>query len=74
MMDVWGFGKVLMVIGAILLGLGLWITFGPQIPFLGQLPGDIYVERKGFRFSFPVVTCLVVSVIATLVLNVFFKK
>ncbi len=73
-MDVWGFGKVLMVIGAILFGLGLWIAFGPKIPFLGQLPGDIYVERKGFSFSFPVVTCLVVSVIATVILNVFLKK
>lgn len=69
-----GFGKLLMLLGIVLFVIGLIVTFGPKIPFLGKLPGDIYVERKGFSFSFPIVTCLVVSVIGTLILNIFFRK
>lgn len=69
-----GFGKLLMLLGVVLFVIGLIVTFGPKIPFLGKLPGDIYVERKGFSFSFPIVTCLVVSVIGTLILNIFFRK
>jgi len=69
-----GFGKLLMLLGVVLFVIGLIVTFGPKIPFLGKLPGDIYVERKGFSFSFPIVTCLVVSVIGTVILNIFFRK
>lgn len=73
-MDFSSFGKLLMVGGVVLFALGALMAFGPKIPFLGHLPGDIYVERKGFGFSFPIVTCIVVSVIGTIILNVFFRK
>lgn len=73
-MEFSGFGKLLMVIGGVVFVVGALVAFGPKIPFLGKLPGDIYIERKGFSFSFPIVTCIVVSVIGTLILNIFFRK
>ena len=57
--------KLLIVLGALLLAAGLawpWISrLG-----LGRLPGDIAIQRPGFSFYFPVVTCLVISVVLSL--------
>ena len=53
--------KILMGVGGALLLLGLVLHFGPGASFLGRLPGDIHVERPGFRFHFPIVTCLLLS-------------
>jgi hypothetical protein len=46
------------------LGLVLWSGFGRG--WLGRLPGDIHVSREGFSFHFPIVTCLVVSAVLSL--------
>jgi hypothetical protein len=66
--DMQEFGKVLVILGVVLVvaGLVLWKfgSFGP----LGKLPGDISVQRGNFSFSFPIVTCLVLSAILTLVM------
>lgn len=70
-------GKVLIVIGVGLVAAGalalLWdkLPLG-RIPF-GRLPGDINVQREGFRFSFPIVTCLIISILISLVLALFRK-
>jgi len=56
-------GRILIVIGVALVVLGLGITLG-----LGRLPGDIRWEGKNGTFYFPIVTCLVVSVVLTLVM------
>jgi hypothetical protein len=62
------FGKVLVILGVVLVvaGLVLWKfgSFGP----LGKLPGDISVQRENFSFSFPIVTCLILSALLTLVM------
>jgi peptidoglycan biosynthesis protein MviN/MurJ (putative lipid II flippase) len=65
-------GKMLILMGLFVLLVGLIMTFAPRlrIPFLGRLPGDIRIEREGFRFYFPIVTCIVLSVLLTIVLNV----
>ncbi|NBP25162.1 MAG: DUF2905 domain-containing protein [Proteobacteria bacterium] len=60
-------GKHLMVLGACLFLLGAWMTWG--WPLRGGLPGDISIERPGFSFQFPIVTCLVVSVVLSLILK-----
>jgi membrane protein implicated in regulation of membrane protease activity len=67
-------GKLLIIVGALILVLGLALTIGPRIPFLGRLPGDIAVDRGNVHFYFPLVTCLILSVILTVVLNVFFRR
>ena len=58
-------GWLLIIIGLIIAGIGVVWLIAPSIPLLGKLPGDIAVERENFRFYFPVVTCIVISVVLT---------
>lgn len=46
------------------------LLLSDKFPFLGRLPGDIHVEGKNGAFHFPIVTCLIASVVLTVVLNV----
>jgi hypothetical protein len=66
MTDHAGFGWMLLVLGLVIAGGLVWIL-APSIPWLGRLPGDIRIERENFRFSFPLVTCLLLSVVLSLV-------
>jgi hypothetical protein len=61
-----GFGRSLIYIGIVLVILGLLFSLGGKIPWLGHLPGDIYIQRGRFTFYFPVTTCLLISIIMTL--------
>ena len=65
-------GKMLILTGLFISLVGLILTFAPKlrIPFLGRLPGDIRIEREGFSFYFPIVTCILLSIVLTLLLNV----
>ena len=67
-------GKLLLVAAGALAVVGLVLLYGARIPFLGRLPGDISVSRGNFRFYFPIVTSLVLSVLATIILNIFFRR
>ncbi len=71
------FGKILFGLAAALFVAGLlWELGAKRFPW-GKLPGDIALERDNARFYFPIVTCILVSVILTLVLNLlarFFNK
>jgi hypothetical protein len=60
------FGIVLIVVGAV-----VWLVEGLGLP-LGRLPGDIRLKGEGWFFSFPIVTSIVVSVVLTVLLNLFF--
>ena len=60
------FGKLLLIAGLALAGLGALLWLGPKVPWLGHLPGDLSVERPNFRFYFPLTTCIIVSVVLTL--------
>ena len=64
-------GKILVVLGVVivLLGLVLWSGFGPK--WLGRLPGDIRIERGNSAFYFPIVTCIIISVVLSLLLSIF---
>ncbi len=64
-------GKILILFGILLVVLGFVFTVGVKIPWLGQLPGDIYIRRENFTFYFPLTTCLLISLILTLVLYLF---
>jgi len=66
--------RILIIVGGIIALAGVVILLAGKIPFLGKLPGDISIKGKGFSVYFPIVTCLVVSVILTLVLNLIFRK
>ena len=68
-----GLGKSLIYIGIVLVIVGVLFSVGGKIPWLGHLPGDIYIRRERFTFYFPVTTCLLLSIIVTLFLY-FFRK
>ncbi len=68
MSDHAGFGWVLLVLGLVIAGVGLVSILAPSIPWLGRLPGDIRVETGNFTFYFPLVTCLLLSLVVTLIL------
>jgi hypothetical protein len=65
--------RFLIITGAILLLLGLFLWLGPKIPWLGKLPGDITYKRDSFTFYFPLGTCILLSIILTLILYLFRK-
>ncbi|HEX2032735.1 MAG TPA: DUF2905 domain-containing protein [Chloroflexota bacterium] len=70
MADLGAVGRLLLVAGLALAGLGLLIMLAGRIPFLGRLPGDIAVQRDGASFYFPLVSSLLLSLVLTVVLNV----
>ncbi len=65
-----GIGKILLIVGGIIVILGLILIFSQHIPFLGKLPGDIFVKGDGFSFYFPIVTFLILSLLITIIVNV----
>ena len=67
MSDHAGFGWVLLVLGLVIAGVGLVWILAPSIPWPGRLPGDIRIGRENFRFYFPLVTCLLLSLALSLV-------
>ena len=66
-----GFGIVVVVLGGI-----LWLAghFAGKVPWLGRLPGDIYVERGSWSFYFPLGTSIAVSIVLSLVLWLFSRR
>ncbi|RLE12221.1 DUF2905 domain-containing protein [Candidatus Aerophobetes bacterium] len=67
-------GKLLIIMGLFLIIVGVFFWWGPKVPFLGKLPGDIYFRRGNFTFYFPVVTCVVISLILTLIFTLLFGR
>ncbi|MBI5560180.1 MAG: DUF2905 domain-containing protein [Deltaproteobacteria bacterium] len=67
-------GKFLIIIGLIIVIIGLILTFGPKIPYIGRLPGDIYYKKDNFVFYFPLATSIIVSIILSLILYLFFRR
>ena len=66
--------KLIILMGIILVIVGVIIYFFKDIPFLGKLPGDIHIEKKNFSFHFPIVTCILLSVIVSLILYLINKR
>ncbi len=66
-------GKFLVVFGLFLIGIGavLWSGFGKGWP--GRLPGDIHYSKGNFTFYFPIMTCLILSLLLTVILWLFRK-
>jgi hypothetical protein len=63
-----GLGKSLIIFGLIIIVFGIIITSAGKIPWLGRLPGDIQIKKENFTFYFPLATCILVSVIVSLLL------
>jgi uncharacterized protein HemY len=67
------FGKILIFFGAILIFLGLIFSFAGRIPYFGKLPGDIYIKKENFTFYFPITTCILVSIILSVIFYLIFR-
>jgi hypothetical protein len=81
MMDMSGIGKILMLMGVVLLVLGGLLMIlgkgaGPGGPlgWLGRLPGDIIIKRDSFTLYFPLATSLLISIVGSLLLYLFFRR
>ena len=64
-------GKLLIIVGAVLVAVGVVLILAGKITWLGKLPGDIYYKSDHVTFYFPLVTCLLVSVIVSLLVYLF---
>jgi len=68
-------GRTLIFAGVVLIVVGLLVTFGDKLPIrLGRLPGDIEIRGKNSVFYFPVVTCILISVVMSLVMWLFGRR
>ena len=68
-----GLGKLLIIFGLVIAGIGVLLLLSPKVPWLGKLPGDIVIRKDNFRFYFPITTSIIVSIILTLLFYLFRK-
>lgn len=66
-------GRILLVVGIVLVVVGGLAALGIRLPF-GRLPGDIAIEGERGAFYFPIVTMIVISVVLTILLNLFVRR
>ena len=64
-------GRALLLVGGVLVAVGLLLTLGARLPGMGRLPGDIVYRKGNVTFYFPLVTCILLSVVVTLLLRIF---
>jgi Protein of unknown function (DUF2905) len=67
-------GKFIVIIGVITTLIGLVMSSGFAPKWLGRLPGDIRIEREHSAFYFPIVTCIILSIVLSLLLSFFFRR
>ncbi len=68
-------GRSIVILGLILVAVGLILTLGERLPFrLGRLPGDIEVRGKNSVFYFPLATCVLISVVLSLLFWLFGRR
>jgi Protein of unknown function (DUF2905) len=74
MADPTGFGRLFIVLGVVLLLIGLGLTLGPRIPWLGKLPGDFTFGGSNWRVYVPLTTSILISVVLSLLLFLFRRR
>jgi hypothetical protein len=66
-------GRILIFFGIALIILGAFFLLGPRIPFLDRLPGDFLIRRDHGTLYFPLATCLILSLVISILLNIFWR-
>ncbi len=66
-------GKMLVILGIVMIGFGLLLIFWGKVPILGKLPGDIVIRKGNFVFYFPLATSILISVVLTLIFYIISK-
>ena len=64
-------GRLLITFGIVLVVVGLLLSLGGKIPWLGKLPGDFHYKTASFTFYFPLATCVLLSVVLSLLFHLF---
>ena len=64
-------GKLLILVGVLIIVAGLLLVLGEKIPWLGRLPGDLIIKREKFSFYFPITTCIIISIVLSLLFWIF---
>ena len=64
-------GRTLVMLGFVLILVGIGLNLAPRIPWLGRLPGDIVIKKEGFVLYFPLATCLLASLVLSLLMRIF---
>jgi Protein of unknown function (DUF2905) len=65
------FGRILLLFGLLVAGVGLVLLLADKVGWIGKLPGDITVRRGNFTFYFPLATCILVSIVLSFLLWLF---
>ena len=73
-MDLGSIAKLIIFVGALIMAIGILFLFFDKIPWLGKLPGDIYIQRKNFSLYLPITTCIVISVFLSIILYFIFRR
>jgi DUF2905 family protein len=61
-------GKMMIVLGVVIALVGVILLVAGRVPWIGRLPGDVFIQRGNWSFYFPIATSLVISVLLTVVL------
>lgn len=64
-------GRTMIILGIALIVIGIVLNVVPRVPWLGRLPGDIVIKREGFVLYFPLATCLLVSLVISILIRIF---
>jgi len=67
-------GKMLIFFGIILILIGGAILLAGKVPWIGRLPGDIFIQKKNFTFYFPLATSIIISIILTLIFSILSRR
>ncbi len=70
-------GRILVLIGLFIIVLGAILLLAGRIPFLGRLPGDIFIQRDNVTCWFPIMTSILLSILLSLILlivNMFLRR
>ena len=74
MTDLSSMGRMVLIVGLVVVAIGALMLLAGRLPFLGRLPGDIAVQRGSWSFYFPLATSIVLSLVLTVVLNLFARR
>ncbi len=60
--------------GIVIAVMGLILIYGPKVPLIGRLPGDVFIKKGNFTFFFPVATSVIISIVVTLILYLISRR
>lgn len=67
-------GKLLILTGAVIILIGFFLTISDKFPLIGKLPGDIIIERRNFKFYFPLTSSIILSVVLSIILSLLWRR